>query len=218
VTSKVNEKGIEILYPCVVGARTLTSVKKFTKTVATPDDAIGARARIPSSKILGQYYELIGAKPTSLEWGLTARAARGGRFDLLDSSPLGLFSGPDNLKDEIGTISTVESVHDGWVSIVSKNWIASLSQPLRDKVMEASDMTQQAQLEESRSANEAVRNAFMGIGADFYTPSDEERAMWAKAAGYERDEWAKWKSELVGSSASFEKLLAAAETNGRFTF
>ena len=53
-------------------------------------------------------------------------------------------------------------------------------------------------------------------GVKFYVPTKDELAQWAEAAGQQRKEWDEWKVELGGSVANFEKLLEAANTQGKY--
>ena len=59
------------------------------------------------------FYQICKARPHIIPWELTAKTARVGRFEALAPSITGLYSGPDGLRNEIGIISEIESVHDG---------------------------------------------------------------------------------------------------------
>jgi len=218
VNKKVSDKGLHILYPCVVGARTAATVKAYDKLIRVPEDMQGVKFRIPSSEILKQFYDLTGAKPTKVKWSLTAGVARAGRIQALDPSPLGLYSGPDNLKDAIAKISLIDSVHDGWVAILSMDWLKTLPAQLRDKLLEAAELTFQDQLNEARNGNKKVRSAFEALGTEFYEPTADEKKAWQAASGQQRSEWTDWKTKLVGSVADFDRLVEAANTSQGVTF
>ena len=50
----------------------------------------------------------------------------------------------------------------------------------------------------------------------FYLPTADELAQWKAAAGAQRKEWDGVKTELVGSTAVFDRLNEAAKTQGKY--
>jgi len=65
----------------------------------------------------------------------------------------------------------------------------------------------------------AARNYAMAelraAGVEFYSPTEDELAQWRDAAGYQRSEWDRFKTDLAGSMATFDKLAEAAGAQGR---
>ena len=53
-------------------------------------------------------------------------------------------------------------------------------------------------------------------GVKFYAPTDAEMKEWVARSGHQLAAWEPFKKELAGSMAVFEKLLAAANTRGRY--
>src|SRR3546814_14303569 len=80
----VEAKGFKPLwYVCIV-PRTAALRKGIKGPVKTPEDLAGLKFRVPGSKILQQYYRLLGANPTPVAWGETASAIKQGVADALD--------------------------------------------------------------------------------------------------------------------------------------
>jgi hypothetical protein len=46
--------------------------------------------------------------------------------------------------------------------------------------------------------------------------SEDQLAEWKEAAGYQRPEWDSFKKELAGSMETFDKLVEAAGTRGKY--
>lgn len=113
ILSKLDKHNFKLLLPYVVGARTATSTKQFGKRIVTPEDFVDVIFRVPNSLNLKYFYQICKARPHIIPWELTAKTARVGRFEALAPSITGLYSGPDGLRNEIGIISEIESVHDG---------------------------------------------------------------------------------------------------------
>jgi len=109
VLSKIKKSKIQVLFPYVVGARTATTTKKYGKLIKSPEDFVGVTFRIPGSKSLKVFYGLTKAEPITIPWKFCARTAKGGRFQALDPSIIGLYSGPEGLNKELGIISEIES-------------------------------------------------------------------------------------------------------------
>lgn len=182
----------------VVGARTASTTKKYSKRIVKPKDFIDVAFRIPGSRSLQIFYKLTGARPQSIPWGLTAATARAGRFDALDSSITGLYSGPNNLRQEIGVISDIESVHDGWIAIANLDFINALDTTTKRQFLEAWEAIQQAQLIQYAKAQKRCSDEFIKIGTEIYQPSKAQKKDLAKAFGHERPEWDAIKKHLLG--------------------
>lgn len=135
ILSKISKDGfIEPLFFYFPGFRTITSTKAFAKIIRTPSDIEGQYVRVPPSKTLRQLYILAGAKPRKVPWKNAYKAAQQGQAQAMDSSVIGLYNGPNGLKDHLGVISKINSVYDGWIAIASQKWMASLDSTTRDQV------------------------------------------------------------------------------------
>ncbi len=213
VLSKMGEHDLQVLCAHVVGARTATSTKQYGKLIKAPGDFENVDFRIPGSKSLGVFYKLTKARPQSIAWKLAAATARGGRYQALDPSIAGLYSGPDNLRAEIGVISTIESVHDGWVAIGNKKFVDAMDAPIRTQFLDAFAELQPAQAKLAISAEEYCAQEFSKQGVKIYNPTTKEREALAQAYGHTQDAWGPVKKELFGDNgaAVFDELYKAAK-------
>jgi hypothetical protein len=53
-------------------------------------------------------------------------------------------------------------------------------------------------------------------GVQFYSPTEAELGEWQVAGGYQNADWDPFKVELAGSMDTFNKLVEAADTQGRY--
>ena len=212
-----NKRGIDILYHCVVGARTASSTRSFGKIIKDPEDIRDIAFRVPGSKILHQFYHQYGARVKKIAWGKTADVASRGGVDALDPSITGLYIGPGGLRDHIHSISSINSVHDGWVCAVNRDFLNALPYRLADQIREASYETFLEQIKLSEQANRNAKKAFQSMGVSFYTPTADQRNAWHAIAGPDRPLWDQVKKEFAGSLENFDAFYNAAKTNTAFT-
>ena len=64
VHSKVAQKGFKVLWYVVIDPRVVATRKGVPGPIKTPDQMKGIKFRVPGSKILAQFYQLLGANPT----------------------------------------------------------------------------------------------------------------------------------------------------------
>ncbi len=218
ILAKIRENSsIDVLFHYVVGPRTITTTKSYRKLIKTPDDAKGLRFRVPSSKTLATFYRLVGAKSKSIAWGKTAEAARNDLFDALDPAIIGLYNGPDNLKNELSAISRIESVQDGWMAVVNVEWLKALPNDLREVVFQASEKTFKEQLKKVKKVTDICMSKFAALGTTMYEPSASEIQQWIDCCGHSRPEWAPIKKSILGNASTFDKLLTATKSNNGYT-
>ena len=198
VLSKMSKYNIKVLFPYVVGARTASSTKKFGKVIKSPEDFLNVDFRIPGSKTLAIFYKLTKANPVKIAWKLCAGTARAGRYQALDPAIIGLFAGPDNLKKEIGVISEIESVHDGWVAIGNQKFIDELDQITRAQILMAFEEVQIEQYEHYKNSRSYCVKEFEKLGTKIYTPTSAERESLAKAFGHQNPVYDEIKKQLLG--------------------
>jgi len=203
----INDKFVKYNYVpllhYVVGARTASTTKKYAKRIVKPEDFTDVVFRIPGSRSLQIFYKLTGARPQSIPWRLTAATARAGRFEALDPSITGLYAGPDNLRQEIGVISEIESVHDGWIAIANVDFINALDTTTRMQFLDAWEAIQQFQLAQYMKAQKLCSAEFIKLGTEIYQPSIAQKNDLASAFGHERPEWDSIKKHLLGRDGIF---------------
>jgi TRAP-type C4-dicarboxylate transport system substrate-binding protein len=200
VLSKMMKYKLKVLFPYVVGARTATSTKIYGKLIKTPKDFEGVKFRIPGSKSLAVFYKLVKAKPQNIAWKLCARTARRGRYDALDPSVIGLYAGPEGLNRELGVISEIELVHDGWVAIGNTNFIDSLDAGTRRQFFDAFKEIQTVQVKSYHQAKNYCSQEFNKLGVKIYTPTSLEKEVLAKSFGHTNPEWDEVKKRLLGDN------------------
>ena len=79
VDPMVEAKGFKPLWYVVIDPRVVAMRKGGKGPVKTPDDLSGVKFRVPGSKMLQQYYRMLGANPTPVAWGETPAAIKQGR-------------------------------------------------------------------------------------------------------------------------------------------
>ncbi|MDE1464125.1 TRAP transporter substrate-binding protein [Spartinivicinus poritis] len=200
-----------VLFHYVVGSRTASSTRIYGKAIKSPEDFSGVRFRVPASESLLHFYQMAGAKPTSILWGLAARTARLNRYDALDPSVIGLYSGPDELHREIGVITEIESVHDGWVAIANNHFIQALDKTTRIAFLDAIEEIRHKQLLLYQRSYNNCRQRFSQKGVKIYSPSMEEKEALKFAFGHQRKEWNSVKEKLLGPKwpRIFQQLIEA---------
>ncbi|MFK7824395.1 MAG: TRAP transporter substrate-binding protein [Oligoflexales bacterium] len=212
VLSQISKYKIQILFPYIVGARSATTTKKYNKTIVKPADFEGVKFRIPGSKSLKNFYTLTKAKPRNVAWKLCAKNAEAGRFEALDPSITGLYAGPGGLRNHLGVISEIESVHDGWVAIGNLDFVDSMDVQTKKEFLSAFEKIQLAQRKAYEKSKEFCSNEFQKLGTKIYTPTPEEREELAKAFGHSHKSWESIKKKLLGSDGLkvFDQFLQAS--------
>ncbi|MCG7535203.1 TRAP transporter substrate-binding protein DctP [Pseudoalteromonas sp. OOF1S-7] len=219
ITDKILAQGkLAILLHHLPGARTATSTRQYGKVLKTPGDITDIVFRVPASQVLRQFYQLCGTTPVQVEWKKTAMLAASKRFDALDPSVTGLYNGPGGLNQHIGAVSMINSVQDGWVSVINQQWLNSLPRKLRIAVWEGAEKTFTQHLSMARRAALYCQRGLLRNGATIYYPSAAEMAAWQDIGGYQRREWHATKVALLGKVSTFDAFVAATQVNNGLTF
>ena len=214
IDSKVNERGFKPLFYLVIDPRTVAIRKGVQGPAKTPADIKGIKFRVPGSKMLQQYYRMIGSNPTPVAWGETPSAIKQGVADALDPAVGALFA--FGFKDILSHISLTKCVPDSQVYSCNLEWFNGLDKKLQEAVDWASEMTFHQNLAKVPSSREYAMAEMRKAGVSFYSPTDDELAQWKEAGGYQRSEWDDFKKELAGSMDVFAKLEEAAGSKGRY--
>jgi TRAP-type C4-dicarboxylate transport system substrate-binding protein len=212
VHPKVEAKGFKPLFYVVIDPR-VVAVRKGGKQVITPKDLAGVKFRVPGSKMLQQYYRLVGANPTPVAWGETPSAIKQGVADALDPSAGALYV--FGFKDILSHITFTRAVPDSQVYSCNLQWFKGLPKDVQEGIEFASDITAQQNLAKVPAARNYAIAELASAGVQFHYLSDAQLKEWESTGGYQRKEWDEFRLELAGSKETFQKLETAANTPSR---
>lgn len=207
----VEAKGFKPLFYIVIDPR-VVAVRKGGKAVITPDDLSGVKFRVPGSKMLQQYYRMVGANPTPVAWGETPSAIKQGVADALDPSvgALHVFG----FKDILSHVTFTRAVPDSQVYSCNLEWFNSLPKDVQDGIEFAAAITAQQNLAKVPAARNYAMAELSKAGVEFHALNADQLAQWESTGGYQRDEWAQFRDDLTGSKELFGRLESAANTKG----
>ncbi|WP_405107199.1 TRAP transporter substrate-binding protein [Phaeobacter sp. BS52] len=213
VHPKVEANGFKALFYVNIDPR-VVAVRKGGNAVTSPGDMAGVKFRVPGSKMLQQYYRMVGANPTPVAWGETPSAIKQGVADALDPSVGALYV--FGFKDILSHVTFTQAVPDSQVYSCNLEWFNSLPADVQDGVMWGAEMTAHQNLSKVPSARAYAMAELAKAGVAFHTLSDDQLGEWQEVGGYQRSEWDSFKTELAGSMDSFAKLEEAAGTQGKY--
>ena len=213
VHPKVEANGFKALMYVVIDPR-VVAVRKGGNAVITPDDLNGVKFRVPGSKMLQQYYRLVGANPAPVAWGETPSAIKQGVADALDPSVGALYV--FGFKDILSHVTFTQAVPDAQVYSCNLEWFNSLPANVQDGVMFGAEITAQQNLAKVPGARNYAMAELVKSGVEFHQLSAAQLKQWEETGGYQRSEWDQFKKELAGSMAAFERLEAGVNTQSRF--
>jgi len=214
VHPKVEAAGFKALFYVNIDPRVVAVRKGGAGAVLSPSDLSGVKFRVPGSKMLQQYYRLVGANPTPVAWGETPSAIKQGVADALDPSVGALFV--FGFKDILSHVTFTQAVPDSQVYSCNLEWFNSLPADVQEGVMWGSEMTAHQNLSKVPSARAFAMSELAKSGVQFHSLSDDQLGEWQAAGGYQRPEWDEFKKELAGSMDAFSKLEEAAGTQGKY--
>ncbi|MFS4579767.1 TRAP transporter substrate-binding protein [Phaeobacter sp. C3_T13_0] len=214
VHPKVEAAGFKALFYVNIDPRVVAVRKGGAGAVLSPADLNGVKFRVPGSKMLQQYYRLVGANPTPVAWGETPSAIKQGVADALDPSVGALYV--FGFKDILSHVTFTQAVPDSQVYSCNLEWFNSLPADVQEGVMWGSEMTAHQNLSKVPSARAYAMSELAKSGVEFHSLSDDQLSEWQAAGGYQRPEWDEFKKELAGSMDSFAKLEEAAGTQGKY--
>lgn len=214
VNPKVEAKGFKPLWYVVIDPRVVALRKGKDGPIKTPDDLAGIKFRVPGSKMLQQYYRSIGANPTPVAWGETPSAIKQGVADALDPAvgALHVFG----FKDVLSWVTFTKAVPDAQVYSCNLEWFNSLPADVQAGIEAASEVTSHQNLSKVPAARAYAMAEMNKSGVQFYSPTAAELEQWVKKGGHQNPEWDSYKKELAGSLENFNKLLDAANTQGKY--
>ncbi|OSQ52170.1 TRAP transporter substrate-binding protein [Marivita geojedonensis] len=214
VHPKVEANGFKALFYVNIDPRVVAVRKGGAGAVLSPSDLSGVKFRVPGSKMLQQYYRMVGANPTPVAWGETPSAIKQGVADALDPSVGALYV--FGFKDILSHVTFTQAVPDSQVYSCNLEWFNSMPADVQDGIMWGSEMTAHQNLAKVPSARAYAMAELAKAGVEFHSLSDDQLAEWKEAGGYQRSEWDEFKTELAGSMDAFAKLEEAAGTQGKY--
>ncbi len=212
VHPKVEASGFKALMYINIDPR-VVAVRKGGNKVLTPADLDGVKFRVPGSKMLQQYYRMVGANPTPVAWGETPSAIKQGVADALDPSVGALFV--FGFKDILSHVTFTQAVPDSQVYSMNLEWFNGLPSDVQEGIEWAGEMTTDQNLAKVPSARTYAMAELRKAGVEFHSLSADQLAEWQAAGGYQRSEWDEFKVELAGSMDAFARLEEAAGTMGK---
>ncbi|NOD29481.1 MULTISPECIES: TRAP transporter substrate-binding protein [Ruegeria] len=213
VHPKVEAAGFKALFYVNIDPR-VVAVRQGGNAVLTPGDMSGIKFRVPGSKMLQQYYRMVGANPTPVAWGETPSAIKQGVADALDPSVGALYV--FGFKDILSHVTFTQAVPDSQVYSCNLEWFNSMPADVQEGIMWGSEMTSHQNLSKVPSARAYAMAELNKAGVQFHSLSDDQLAEWQDAGGYQNADWDPFKMELAGSMENFEKLVEAAGTQGKY--
>ena len=214
VHPKVEAKGFLPLFYVVIDPRVVAVRKGGAGAVLSPSDLAGVKFRVPGSKMLQQYYRLVGANPTPVAWGETPSAIKQGVADALDPAVGALYV--FGFKDILSHVTFTQAVPDSQVFSCNLEWFNSLPGDVQEGIEFASEVTSQQNLAKVPAARSYAMSELAKSGVEFHSLSQDQLAEWQAAGGYQRSEWDEFKVDLAGSMDAFSKLEEGANTRGRY--
>jgi len=214
INPKIEAKGFKALWYVCIDPRTCAIRKGVDGPIKTPEQLKGIKFRVPGSKILQQFYQLVGANPTPVAWGETSSAIKQGVADALDPSVEALLV--FGFKDILSSVTFNAAVPDSQVFSCNLKWFKSLPKDVQEGIDFASEMTSRQNLAKVPAARAYAMAEMSRAGVEFYVPTPEEKALWVAKAGAQLPAWDAVKKELVGSLARFDELAEAANTFNGF--
>ncbi len=214
VHPKVESNGFKALFYVNIDPRVVAVRKGGAGAVLSPGDLSGVKFRVPGSKMLQQYYRMVGANPTPVAWGETPSAIKQGVADALDPSVGALFV--FGFKDILSHVTFTQAVPDSQVYSCNLEWFNSMPADVQEGIMWGSEMTGHQNLSKVPSARSYAMSELAKAGVEFHSLSDDQLAEWKDAGGYQRSEWDTFKTELAGSMDAFAKMEEAAGTQGKY--
>ncbi len=214
VHPKVEAAGFKALFYVNIDPRVIAVRKGGAGAVLSPSDLSGVKFRVPGSKMLQQYYRMVGANPTPVAWGETPSAIKQGVADALDPSVGALFV--FGFKDILSHVTFTQAVPDSQVYSCNLEWFNSMPADVQEGIMWGAEMTAHQNLSKVPSARAYAMAELAKAGVEFHSLSDDQLGEWKEAGGFQRSEWDEFKTELAGSMDAFAKMEEAAGTQGKY--
>lgn len=213
VNAMVEARGFKPMFYFCIDPRVM-AVRRGGTPIITPADLAGVKFRVPGSKMLQQFYRMGGANPTPVAWGETPSAIKQGVADALDPSVGALYA--FGFKDILSHVTFTQAVPDSQTYACNLEWYNTLPDDVKAAIEWASEMSFHQNLAKVPSARTYAMAEMRKSGVEFHSLTADQLAEWQETVGFQRSEWDSFKTELAGSMATFDKLVEAAGTKGKF--
>ncbi|MEM6460445.1 MAG: TRAP transporter substrate-binding protein [Pseudomonadota bacterium] len=214
VHPKIESSGFKALFYVVIDPRVVAVRAGGSGPVLSPSDLEGVKFRVPGSKMLQQYYRMVGANPTPVAWGETPSAIKQGVADALDPAVGALYV--FGFKDILSHVTFTQAVPDSQVYSMNLEWFNGLPSDVQQGIEFAGELTAHQNLAKVPSARSYAMAELRTAGVEFHSLSNDQLGEWQAAGGYQLPEWDQFKVELAGSMEAFARLEEAAGTMGRY--
>ncbi|MZQ90539.1 DctP family TRAP transporter solute-binding subunit [Frigidibacter albus] len=183
--AKLEDKGISGLAYWDNGFKIMSA----NSPLKSPDDFLGLKMRIQSSKVIEAYMNKLGAVPQVMAFSEVYQALQTGVVDGTENPPSNMYTQKMNEVQDHATVSNHGYL--GYAVIVNKQFWDGLPEDVRvglDKAMlEATEYANSIAKDDNDQALAAMEAAGT---TEFYTLTDEERAAWMEALAPVNEEMA----------------------------
>ena len=166
VHPKIEAAGFKALFYVNIDPRVIAVRKGGAGAVLSPSDLSGVKFRVPGSKMLQQYYRMVGANPTPVAWGETPSAIKQGVADALDPSVGALYV--FGFKDILSHVTFTQAVPDSQVYSCNLEWFNSMPADVQEGIMWGSEMTAHQNLSKVPSARAYAMAELSKAGVEFH--------------------------------------------------
>jgi C4-dicarboxylate-binding protein DctP len=148
--------------------------------VRVPDDLLGLKVRIQSSRVIEDQMTTLGALPQVLAFSEAYQALSSGVVDGTENPPANFYNQKMFEVQKYAALTNHGFL--GYAVIINRAFWLKLPPDLRDAISRAvRDATPYAN-DEARKENDDALTAMMKTGkTEFHTPSEKERQMWEDA-------------------------------------
>ena len=213
VNAAVEQRGFKPMFYFCIDPRVM-AVRQGGNAIITPADLQGVKFRVPGSQMLQQFYRMGGANPTPVAWGETPSAIKQGVADALDPAVGALYA--FGFKDILSHVTFTQAVPDSQCYACNLEWYNTLPGDVQEAIEWASEMSFHQNLAKVPSSRTFAMAEMRKAGVEFHSLSADQLIEWQDTVGYQRSEWDSFKTELAGSMETFDKLVEAAGTMGRY--
>jgi len=119
-------------------------------------------------------------------------------------------------KDILSHVTFTQAVPDSQTYACNLEWYNTLPGDVQDAIAWASEMSFHQNLAKVPSARTFAMAEMRKSGVEFHSLTADQLAEWQETVGFQRSEWDSFKTELAGSMETFDKLVEAAGTKGKF--